>query len=140
MFNRLFGFMVELGLGLEHNYLLMVRGRKTAKLYSTPVNLVEFDGRQFLVCGRGQSQWVRNAEAAGRVMLKRRMHQREFLVRSLPDEQKPEVLKRYLDSYKITVRRYFPAPAGAPASAFEPLASRYPVFELTPASDSGRQG
>lgn len=127
--------MVELGLGLEHNYLLMVRGRKTGQLYSTPVNLLEFRGRQFLVCGRGRAQWVRNAEAAGQVTLKRRMGQKEYFVRPLTDDQKPEVLKCYLDSYKTTVRRYFPVPVGAPPSAFEPYVGRYPVFELTPASE-----
>jgi len=70
-FNRLFGAMVGLGLGLPHNYLLQVRGRKSGKLYSAPIDLLQADGKKFLVCPRGRSQWVRNAEASGRVTLKK---------------------------------------------------------------------
>src|SRR5438876_12206157 len=40
-FSRLFGFLVgTLGLGLSHHYLLEVRGRRSGRLYSTPVNLL----------------------------------------------------------------------------------------------------
>ncbi len=42
MFNRVFGFLVGLGLGFSHNYLLEVRGRKSGKLYSTPVDLLNW--------------------------------------------------------------------------------------------------
>ena len=70
-FNRFFGFLVGLGLGLKHNYLLQVRGRKSGKLYSTPIDLLEMDGRRFLVAPRGRTQWVRNAEAAGEITLKK---------------------------------------------------------------------
>jgi hypothetical protein len=48
------------------------------------------------------------------------------------DEDKPEILKAYLDSFTRTVQRYFPVPAGSPAESFRPLAARYPVFELIP--------
>ena len=40
LFNRVFGLLVGLGLGLSHNYVLQVRGRKTGRMYSTPVNLL----------------------------------------------------------------------------------------------------
>ena len=55
-------------------------------------------------------------------------------MRAVPDVEKPEVLKAYLDRFKVTVQRYFPVPAGSPAEALAPLAPRYPVFELIPAS------
>ena len=65
LFNRVFGFLVGLGLGLSHKYLLQVRGRKTGRLYSTPVNLLSVDGERYLVAPRGEAHWVRNARAAG---------------------------------------------------------------------------
>ena len=71
IFNRVYGFLVGLGIGLSHSYLLQVRGRKSGKIYSTPVDLLELNGKQFLVAPRGRTQWVRNAEAAGEVTLKR---------------------------------------------------------------------
>ena len=71
LFNRIFGFLVGLGLGFRYNYLLQVRGRKSGKLYSTPVNLLELRGQRFLVAPRGRTQWVRNPVAAGEVTLKK---------------------------------------------------------------------
>jgi hypothetical protein len=59
--NGAFGTLVRFGLGLRHNYLLEVRGRKTDRVYSTPVDLLEFKERRFLVAPRGRTQWVRNA-------------------------------------------------------------------------------
>ena len=93
-FNRLFGFLVGLGLGLKHNYLLQVRGRKSGRLYSTPINLVEIGGKRFLVAPRGQTQWVRNAEAAGEVTLQRGRSRQSYGLRPLVDEEKPE-LRRF---------------------------------------------
>ena len=128
--NRAFGRLVALGLGLPHNYLLHVRGRTTGRFHSTPVNLLELGGRRFLVAGRGRTQWVRNAEAAGEVILQKRRRRQRCRLRPLPDGEKPEILKAYLDGFAPTVRRYFPVPAGSPPQAFVDLADRYPVFEL----------
>jgi hypothetical protein len=50
----------------------------------------------------------------------------------LSDDEKPEILKSYLDRYKLTVQRYFLVPAGSPIEAFRLLTGQYPVFELIP--------
>jgi deazaflavin-dependent oxidoreductase (nitroreductase family) len=128
--NRFFGLLVGLGIGLSHNYLLQVRGRKTGRQYSTPVNLLEFRGKRFLVAPRGRTQWVRNVEAANEVILKRGRTKATFRLRPIPDPEKPEILKAYLDRFKLTVQRYFPMPAGSGSEAFVELAAHYPVFEL----------
>ena len=128
--NRAFGFLIKIGVGLSHNYLLEVRGRKSGKIYSTPVNVLELDGKRYLVAPRGYTQWVKNVLAGGEATLMRRGRREEFRFRAIADEAKAEILKAYLDRYKLTVQRYFPIPAGSPAQAFEPLAARYPVFEI----------
>ena len=130
IFNRVFGFLVGLGLGFSHNYLLQVRGRKSGKLYSTPVDLLELDGKHFLVAPRGRAQWVRNAEASGAVTLKKGGTCRLYRLRSLSDDEKLPILKAYLDRFRREVQRYFPIPAGSPPEAFRELASNYPAFEL----------
>jgi len=130
--NRAFGLMVGLGLGLRHNYLLQVRGRKTGRTYSTPVNVLELHGRRWLVAGRGRTQWVRNAEAAGEVVLRKGRRRERCRLRPVPDAEKPEILRAYLGRFAPTVQRYFPVKAGAPLEAFAPVAARYPVFELQP--------
>lgn len=131
-FNRAFGVLVGLGLGLPHNYLVQVRGRKSGKLYSTPVDLLELNGKRFLVAPRGQTQWVRNAEAAGEVTLKRGSYQQSFRVVPIEDGDKPPLLKAYLEKFKAEVQRYFPLAAGSDVEAFEGIAADYPVFELVP--------
>ncbi len=129
-FNRVFGLLVGLGLGFSHNHLLQVRGRKSGKIYSTPINLLELGGKRFLVAPRGRTQWVRNAEVAGEVTLKKGKMKLQFRLRAIPDADKPEILKAYLDSFKREVQRYFPVAAGSPVEAFGPLAESYPAFEL----------
>ena len=96
-----------LGIGLRHNYLLQVQGRKTGRVYSTPIDLLEFKGRRFLVAGRGRTQWVRNAEAAGEVVLKRAATQQKYRIRVVPNEEKPEFLKAYLDRFKLLSNNIF---------------------------------
>jgi deazaflavin-dependent oxidoreductase (nitroreductase family) len=130
--NKLFGLLVGVGLGLPHNYLLQVRGRKSGRIYSTPVDVLDRDGKRYLVAPRGHTQWVRNASASGTVSLKKGRRSEEFGIRLLSDDEKPEILKSYLDRYKLTVQRYFPVPAGSPTEAFRPLTGEYPVFELIP--------
>jgi deazaflavin-dependent oxidoreductase (nitroreductase family) len=130
IFNRVFGFLVGVGLGFSYNYLLQVRGRKSGKLYSTPVNLLKLNDNQFLVAPRGRTQWVRNAEAAGEVTLKRGSARLQFRLRPLSDAEKPEILKAYLDNFKSEVQRYFPVAAGSPPEAFADLIESYPAFEL----------
>ncbi len=133
-FNRVLGFLVGLGIAPGYMQLLQVRGRKTGRIYSSPVNLLQVGGKPYLVAPRGTTQWVRNAEATGEIVLKRgSARRRKYRLRPVSDSEKPEILKLYLESYKPAVQRYFPVPAGSPAAAFRDIASNYPVFELLPA-------
>src|SRR2546430_15546157 len=103
-FNRIFGYMAGLGIAPSFIYLLEVRGRKSGKIYSTAVNSLELDGKQFLVAPRGRTQWVRNAEAAGELQVKRGARRRVRL-RALSDSAKPQMLKAYLTNYRSEERR-----------------------------------
>jgi len=129
-FNHLFGTLVGWGIGLPHNYLLQVEGRNSGRIYSTPVNILDYDGKRFLVAPRGETQWVRNARVSGEVWLKKGWHRQRFALRELNDDEKPEILREYLNRYKTTVQRYFSVPAGAPIAAFSGIARQYPVFRL----------
>jgi deazaflavin-dependent oxidoreductase (nitroreductase family) len=132
VFNRVFGFVVGLGWGFSYNYLLQVRGRKSGKLYSTPIDLLEKNGTRYLVAPRGRTQWVRNAEAVGEIVLKKGKLMQRFRLRALSDQEKPEILKAYLDQFRKEVQTYFPVPAGSPVEAFRDLVQSYPAFELVP--------
>lgn len=132
LFNRVFGFCVGIGLGFSYNYLLQVRGRKSGKIYSTPIDLLEMSGKRFLVAPRGRTQWVRNAEAAGEVTLKKGSAKLCFTLRPLSGEEKLEALKAYLDRFRKEVQSYFPVPADSPPEAFQEVEQNYPAFELIP--------
>ena len=129
-FFRTFGFLIGMGIGPAHIYLLEVRGRKSGKLFRTPVDLLELDGKRYLVAPRGRTQWVRNAEAAGEITLKKGSNRQLLRLRQLSDGEKLPVLKAYLDNFKGEVQRYFTISAGSPSQAFAEVASSYPAFEL----------
>jgi len=129
-FNRAFGFLVGLGIGPSYCYLLQVRGRKTGKLYSTPVNLMDINGKHLLVAPRGRTQWVRNAEATGEITLKRGSSRKRFRLQAIDSPGKLPILKQYLDQFRSAVQRYFSVRAGSPPEAFAGVPERYPVFEL----------
>ena len=130
--NRLFGLLVGWGIGLPHNYLLQVKGRKSGRVYSTPVNVLDYKGNRLLVAPRGETQWVRNARVSGQVWLKRGRSRQRFKLRALDDREKPDVLREYLSRYKLAVQRCFPLPPDARLEAFSDNAAQYPVFEFLP--------
>ena len=132
LFNQAFGFLVGLGLSPSYNYLLEVKGRKSGKVYSTPVNLHEVNGKQYLVAPRGRTQWVRNAEVSGEVTLKKLGRRRTYRLRPLADAEKPEILKSYLVRYGSMVQRFFPLKPDATLEAFAEIAPGYPAFEMLP--------
>jgi deazaflavin-dependent oxidoreductase (nitroreductase family) len=135
LFNRVYGVLIGLGLGFKHTYLLEVRGRKSGKLYALPVDLLTHGGRQYLVAPRGDTQWVRNAQAAGVVRLRQGRRVQEFRLRALAEAERPPILQAYLTQFRREVQRFFPVPAGASIEAFVPLAPRYPAFELLSNAD-----
>lgn len=138
LLNRGIGALVGLGIGPAHMRVLAVRGRKSGRLYSLPVDLLSEGGRLYLVAPRGYTEWARNAEVAGEVTLRRGGRADRYRLRTLGDAEKPPILKAYLDGFRREVQRYFPVPAGSPPEAFLPLTPRYPAFELTPESGAGR--
>jgi len=129
--NRVFGFLVRIGFGLAHNFLLEVQGRKSGRVYATPVNVLTHENKRYLVAPRGDTQWVRNVVVSQKATLVRGAKKENVRMRAIADDAKPEILKAYVDRYRLTVQRYFPIPAGSPLKDFEPLVGRYPVFEIS---------
>lgn len=135
MFNRMLGYLVGLGIGPAYMYLLQVRGRKSGRLYETPVNMLDVEGKRYLVAPRGQTQWVRNAEATGEITLKKGRSRQNFHLRPIADGEKPPLLKLYLERFVTQVQRYFTVKAGSAPEAFREVAPSYPVFELLPVNN-----
>ena len=129
--NRVIGLLPRIGIGPRYMVLLQVRGRKSGRIYSTPVNLLDLNGRRYLVAPRGDTQWSRNAAASGEVTLVRGRQRETVKVKPIGDANKPAILKAYLDQYASAVQQYFPVAAGSPLADFAPLAANYPVFDIS---------
>jgi deazaflavin-dependent oxidoreductase (nitroreductase family) len=133
---RILTSLIWIGLIRGHFYVLEVRGRKSGKTISLPVDPLDLDGRRYLVCARGDSNWVRNVRSAGEIVLARAMRRHRYAARELPPNARPPVLKAYLDRFAGEVQRFFPIPKGSPVEAFNDLAPHYPVFELQPMDET----
>ena len=128
-FNRLMRLMLRWNIAPPRIYLLTVRGRKSGKLYATPVTLVEEGSRRWLVSPYGEVNWVKNARATGEVMLSRGGRSETFAIHELGPEESAPILKQYITLEGI-VRPYFDAQPDSPLEAFVAEAPRHPVFLL----------
>lgn len=61
--------MLGAGIPLGPNTLITVRGRKSGLDRTTPVALVEIDGRRWVIGTFGETHWVRNLREAGQATL-----------------------------------------------------------------------
>jgi deazaflavin-dependent oxidoreductase (nitroreductase family) len=52
------------------NVLITIRGRTTGKPRTTPITIIETDGRRGLISPFGETDWVRNLRAAGRATIR----------------------------------------------------------------------
>ncbi|MET9550187.1 nitroreductase family deazaflavin-dependent oxidoreductase [Streptomyces sp. NPDC006627] len=129
--NRVFHTMTRLGVGKGYRYNLTVRGRKTGRSYSTPVDVMSDGDERWLVAAYGVSEWVRNARAAGQVGLGRGGRSRTHKVVELGPEESVPVLRRYLREVPVT-RAYFDVTGESSDEEFAAEAARHPVFRLEP--------
>jgi deazaflavin-dependent oxidoreductase (nitroreductase family) len=131
--NALFRLLTRLGLGAKYRHILTVRGRKTGKVYSTPVDVIQSGGRRFLVAPYGVVSWVRNARAAGEVSLSRGGRTERVRVSELSPEASAPVLRQYISEVRVT-RPYFDVTLDSTDQAFVAEARRHPVFEIQASS------
>jgi hypothetical protein len=129
--NGVFRWLAEAGIGIAGTRALRVRGRKTGKRRGVVVNLLTVDGRDYLVSPRGNTQWARNARAAGQVEMGPRWRGRHVGIVELADDAKPDLLKRYLHRWYWEVKGHVggltPESTDAEVRAAAPS---IPVFEL----------
>jgi deazaflavin-dependent oxidoreductase (nitroreductase family) len=121
--------LLRAGIAPPRTYLLVVSGRRTNRLYETPVTLVEEAGHRWLVAPYGEVGWVRNVRAAGRVALRRGRQSESCVAIELPPEQAAPVLRKYLREVPIT-RPFFDVTPDSRLEDFAAEAPRHPVFDL----------
>ena len=131
VFNPIVAAFTRVGLSLLGSRVLEVRGRSSGLPRRTPVNLLKFEGERYLVAPRGDTQWARNLRVAreGRLLVGRRSER--FTASELSDEEKPPLLRAYLQRWGLEVGAFFDG-VGARASEQElrRIAPKHPVFRL----------
>ena len=133
VFNRAVSFLTERGVSVLGSRVLAVRGRTSGVWRTTPVNLLDHDGRRYLVSPRGEGQWVRNLRVAGTGELRVGRRTEAFRGRELADQEKGPVLRAYLKRWKAEVGVFFDGVGpGSTDAEIEAIASRHPAFEVLP--------
>jgi deazaflavin-dependent oxidoreductase (nitroreductase family) len=131
--NRSVAFLTRHGVSVLGSRVLAVRGRTSGVWRTTPVNLLDHQGRRYLVSPRGEGQWVRNLRVAGTGELRVGRRTETFRGRELSDEEKTPVLRAYLKRWKFEIGVFFDG-VGPDSSDAEILAiaAQHPAFEVLP--------
>jgi deazaflavin-dependent oxidoreductase (nitroreductase family) len=131
VFNRLVAALTRLGISVVGSRVLEVRGRTSGQPRRTPVNLLTFEGRRYLVAPRGNTQWVRNLRVSGEGQLLVGRRSESFTATELPDDEKPALLRAYLKRWKFEVGIFFDG-VGPDSSDDEMrrAAPGHPVFRI----------
>ncbi len=126
--------VLDRGKGPPFLRLLTVPGRRTGRPHTTPVAPVfGDDGAVWLVAAYGETSWVRNLRASGRVELHRGEDRIRCDARELDAAEAVPVLRAYLaKGTSLFVRRRFAVNARSTDDAIAAEASRHPTFALTP--------
>ena len=133
LFNGLLAGLARLGVSIYGSQMLVVRGRASGELRTVPVNPLTFQGARYLVAPRGETQWVRNLRVARRGELRLGRQREAFRAEELRDEDKPPVLRAYLEKWAFEVKAFF---GGVDANASEAellaISASHPVFRIEP--------
>jgi len=103
---------------------LAVRGRTSGEWRKVPVNVLELDGKRYLVAPRGDTNWVRNLRVARAGELRTRKGAEAFTATEVADADKPAIVDAYLERWGSQVKSQFDE---------LPDPTDHPVFEIQPA-------
>jgi deazaflavin-dependent oxidoreductase (nitroreductase family) len=131
VFNPIVAFLTRRGVSVLGSRVLAVRGRTSGEWRTTPVNLLEYEGKRYLVAPRGEAQWVRNLRVAGTGELRVGKKVEDFRARELGDDEKVPMLRAYLERWKVEVGVFFES-VGPDSTDDElrTIAPRHPAFEV----------
>jgi deazaflavin-dependent oxidoreductase (nitroreductase family) len=132
VFNRAVAALTSAGVSVYGSRVLEVKGRKSGEWRQTPVNLLRYDGGEYLVAPRGQTHWVKNLRASGDGRLRLGKRTESFSAVELADDDKLQLLRAYLKKWKVEVGVFFDG-VGPDSSDDElrRIAPDHPVFRLT---------
>lgn len=130
--NKVLMLFLRLGLPIGTQRILTIPGRKTGKLYSTPVALLTVEGTRY-ICTLGESSWVKNARASKAGTLRRGGTEEHIVLTELPVEERSPILREFPRQVRGGVQ-FFESMLGIPndPEAIAAAAEQCPVFRITP--------
>jgi deazaflavin-dependent oxidoreductase (nitroreductase family) len=135
VFNPAVGAMTRAGISIWGSRMLRVRGRKSGEWRSAPVNLLTYEGKQYLVSPRGLTQWVRNLREAGQGELLLGNRAQRFRAQEISDDQKISILRAYLKRWRAEVGIFFGnVSADSREEELRRIAPDHPVIRIDPIS------
>lgn len=130
--NPVMRWLARRGISVLGTRELRVVGRRSGTVRTTVVNLLDVDGRSYLVAPRGTTEWVRNlraASGAGELRIGRRVE--SFRAHELETDEKVPVIRAYLRRWAWEVGRFFEGlSADATDEDIAAAATGFPVFAL----------
>jgi hypothetical protein len=136
--NPLMAAITRMGFSPRGSRVLHVRGRSSGQWHTVPVNPLTFDGQQYLIAPRGETQWVRNMRVAhcGRLQLGRRLT--EFSAVEVTDAGiKAPILQAYLRVWRSEVGAFFDGVDGDSLDELRAIADGYPMFVIHTSTPAG---
>jgi len=126
-----FGVIVwSAGLWPNRAAALEVRGRRTGRVVSFPLVLVDYQGDRYVVAMLGEgTNWVSNVRAAGGQAVLRHGRREGVRLEEVDPPARAPILQRYLQ-VAPGGRPHIPVDRQAPLADFERIAARYPVFRI----------
>ncbi|MEA2654946.1 MAG: hypothetical protein QOI23_311, partial [Chloroflexota bacterium] len=107
VFNAAVAVLTRGGVSVWGSRVLRVKGRTSGEWRTAPVNLLTYEGKQYLVAPRGQTQWVRNIRVSGTGELLLGSKAQTFRAVEIGDAEKIPILKAYLRRWKAEVGVFF---------------------------------
>jgi F420H(2)-dependent quinone reductase len=133
VFNPAVALMTWAGISVWGSRILRVRGRKSGEWRSQPVNLLTYEGKQYLVAPRGLTQWVRNIRVSGGGELVLGSRVQRFKAAEIPDTEKVPIVRAYLKRFGFEVGMFFKGVKGdSPEEDLKRIAPDHPVFRVEP--------
>jgi len=109
---------------------LLVKARGSGSVVGHVLVPVTFEGRVYLVSMLGESSnWVQDVRAAGGSAFLKRGRSWPVVLADVAVAERAPILKAWCQ-VAASGRRHLPVPHDAPVSAFEAIASDYPVFRV----------
>jgi deazaflavin-dependent oxidoreductase (nitroreductase family) len=123
-------WLTKLGINAVGARILLVPGRRSGQVRSTPVQVLAVNGGEYLVAPRGHTQWTRNLRAAGGGELQMGRKTERFTATEVDDAAKPELLRAYVAKYKQANLFRISGPQESDERLRE-IAPDHPVFRIT---------